>query len=85
MAELIYAASIARTLENTLLGQEKITRMVFAASYEEGVRVLEESGFGNAGEGGVDGMIAAEEARLARFMKEVGGLKGMQSFDLVND
>ena len=85
MAELIYAASIARTLENTLLGQEKITRMVFASSYEEGVRVLEESGFGNAGEGGVDGMIAAEEARLARFMKEVGGLKGIQSFALVND
>ena len=85
MSQLIYASSIARSLENTLLGQEKITRMVFAASYEEGVRVLEESGFGNAGEGGVDGMIAAEEARLARFMKEVGGLKGMQSFALVND
>lgn len=85
MAELIYAASIARSLENTLLGQEKITRMVFASSYEEGVKVLTEAGFGNMAEGGVDGMIAGEEAKLARFMKEVGDLKGMRSFALKND
>ena len=85
MSQLIYASSIARSLENTLLGQEKITRMVFAASYEEGVKVLEESGFGNMSEGGVDGMIAAEEAKLARFMKEVAELKGMRSFLLKND
>ena len=50
MSQLIYASSIARSLENTLLGQEKITRMVFAASYEEGVKVLEESGFGKRGD-----------------------------------
>ena len=85
MSELIYVASIARSLENTLLGSEKITRMVFAESYEDALKILAESGFGNMSEGGVDAMIAAEELKLARFMKEVGDLKGMRSFALKND
>ncbi len=85
MAELIYAASIARSLENTLLGSEKITRMVFAENYEAAVKILQESGFGNMSDGGVDGMIAAEEVKLARFMKEAGGIKGLSGFALTND
>ena len=85
MSELIYVASIARSLENTLLGSEKITRMVFAESYEDALKILAESGFGNMSEGGVDAMIAAEELKLARFMKEAEGIKGLESFALRND
>ena len=39
MADLVYINSIARSLENSLLGSEKITRMVFADSYEDGMKV----------------------------------------------
>ena len=85
MSELIYVASIARSLENTLLGSEKVTRMVFAESYEDALKILAESGFGNMSEGGVDAMIAAEELKLARFMKEAEGIKGLESFALRND
>lgn len=84
MAELIYVASIARSLENTLLGSDKITRLVFAESFDAALKILAENGFGNAGEG-VDAMIAAEEQKLARFMKEAEGIKGLDSFSLRND
>ena len=43
---LIYSNARVKTLENTLLTSEKITRMVFADSLEEGVRVLTECGYG---------------------------------------
>ena len=84
--DLVYTNSIARSLENTLLGSEKITRMVFAESYEEGMKVLAESGFGGgATEGGHESMIAAEEEKLAEFMASANPGHGVDSFAARND
>ncbi|MDE6550765.1 MAG: V-type ATPase subunit, partial [Clostridia bacterium] len=86
MADLVYTNSIARSLENSLLGSEKITRMVFADSYEDGMRVLAESGFGSGlTEGGHEAMIAAEEDKLSRFMSEVNFGHGIDSFAVRGD
>ncbi len=86
MADLVYINSIARSLENSLLGSEKITRMVFADSYEDGMKVLAESGFGGGmTDGGHEAMIAAEDDKLSRFMSEVNFGHGIDSFGVRGD
>lgn len=86
MADLVYTNSIARSLENSLLGSEKITRMVFADSYEDALKVLAESGFGGGiTDGGYEAMIKAEEDKLAQFMSTSKPGKGVESFTVRND
>ena len=71
---LIYSNARVKAMENTLLSAEKITRMTYADSLAEAVKILYESNYG----GGVmvdnpyafAEVLHAEEERVAKFMRE---------------
>ena len=71
---LIYSNARVKAIENTLLSSEKITRMTFAESLSDAVKVLYESNY--AGGFMVDNplqyssLLATEESRVADFMRE---------------
>lgn len=71
---LVYSNARVKAMENTLLSSEKITRMCYADSLEEGIKVLYESNYGN----GVilenpyffAEILSAEQAKVTSFMRE---------------
>ncbi len=68
---LIYSNARVKTMENSLLTSEKITRMVFAENLEDGVKVLTESGYGGElinDAKNFDDIILAETNRVAKFV-----------------
>lgn len=90
MASLVYSNARVKAMENTLLSSEKITRMSFASSLEEGVKILYESNYG----GGVvvgnpymfDDILKAEQNRFTDFMREAMPTgSGLECFLFVND
>ncbi len=86
---LIYANARVKVLENTLLSHEKITRMVYAESLQDGVRILSESGYGGVTIGDAyeyETMLASEDARVESFVREsMPKGSGMETFSVRND
>lgn len=71
---LVYSNARVKAMENTLLSAEKITRMTYADSLAEAVKILYESNYG----GGVmvdnpyafAEVLRVEDERVAKFMRE---------------
>lgn len=86
---LIFTNARVKTLENNLLSEEKIMRLVQADSLEEGVKLLTESNYG----GGIvsdacdfEDILSAEEKRLSEFLAEaMPKNSGLEGFLIKND
>lgn len=87
---LIYSNARVKAMESSLLTSEKITRMAYAESLQEAIKILYESNYG----GGfvVDNpykypeILRAEENKIAQFMNEaMPDNSGLQTLLLVND
>ena len=82
---LVFSNSRVKSLENTLLTEEKITRMAFSDTLEDGIRILYESGY--AGGMTIDNpnnfetLIEREKEIVTSFFREtmVSGC-GMEAF-----
>ncbi len=86
---LVYSNARVKSLENGFLSQDKINRMVFAASLEEAVRVLLESGYGAgtiADAYDFETILSAEDKKVSEFMAESTVPKmGLETFLMKND
>ena len=82
---LIFSNSRVKALENTLLTEEKITRMAFSDSLEDGIRILYESGYAGGmtidNINNIESLIAREKELDTAFFRETM-LKGygMEAF-----
>lgn len=71
---LIYSNARVKAMENSLLSQDKITRMIYAESLADGVKILYESSYG----GGIvldnpyayESLLSAEDKRITDFLRE---------------
>lgn len=68
----LYAVGRIRALEKTLIGREKLSRLM-EGSADDAVRFLSEAGYGSSGEGARDceQMIANELADAAKLLNEI--------------
>lgn len=87
---LIYANARVKVMENTLLSNEKITRMVLADRLEDGVKILIESGYGGAvgltDPYAFETLLCSEAERLDAFVQEsLPKNSGMETFLVKND
>ncbi len=86
---LVYSNARVKAMENSFLTNEKIVRMAYSDSLEEGFRVLLESSYG----GGLvvdakdyDALLQTEDARVSEFVLEaMPSGQGMESFVVKND
>ena len=86
---LVYSNARVKAMENSFLTNEKIVRMAYSDSLEEGFRVLLESSYG----GGLvvdakdyDALLQTEDARVSEFVLEaMPSGQGMESFVIKND
>ncbi len=86
---LVYSNARVKAIENSFLTNEKIVRMAYSDSLEEGFRVLLESSYG----GGLvvdakdyDALLQTEDARVSEFVLEaMPSGQGMESFVVKND
>lgn len=84
MKNVIYANARASAATRTLLGKERLFRIAEAASAQEAVQILAETGFG--GGRTIDSpldyetLIRAEEAALIAFVKEVSPSEKLTKF-----
>lgn len=87
---LVYSNARAKAMENSLLTQEKITRLVFAENLDEGIRILYESNYG----GGIainspydfEVMLQAEIQAISAFLREAMPTgSGLECFLFKND
>ena len=73
MPNAIYANARASALTATLLGVERLNRMIDSASVEETVKILSEVNFGEGlavSSSEAERLIEAEEARFSAFVKD---------------
>lgn len=88
-SSLVYSNARVKAMENTFLSNEKIVRMAYSDSLEEGVKVLLESAYG----GGIivetkdyEALLQAEEKKVSEFILDAMPKdKGMESFLIKND
>jgi len=88
-SSLVYSNARVKAMENTFLSNEKIVRMAYSDSLEEGVKVLLESAYG----GGIivetkdyEALLQAEEKKISEFILDAMPKdKGMESFLIKND
>ncbi|MDE5548842.1 MAG: V-type ATPase subunit, partial [Clostridia bacterium] len=86
---LVYSNARVKAMENSFLTNEKIVRMSYSDSLEEGIKILQESSYG--GGVAIDGndyesLLQAEDRRVSEFMLDAmpKGV-GMESFLIKND
>ena len=86
---LVYSNARVKAMENSFLTNEKIVRMAYSDSLEEGIKILLESSYG----GGIliegndyETLLQAEDRRISEFMLDAmpKGV-GMESFLIKND
>ncbi|MBD5086127.1 MAG: hypothetical protein HDT32_01975 [Clostridiales bacterium] len=86
---LVYSNARVKAMENSFLTNEKIVRMAYSDSLEEGIKILQENSYG----GGVviegndyESLLQAEDKRISEFMLDAmpKGV-GMESFLIKND
>ena len=86
---LIYSNARVKALENTFLTNEKIVRMAYSDSLEEGIKVLLESSYG----GGLvveakdyDEILQAEDRKISEFVFDaMPDGQGMETFAVKSD
>ena len=89
MANAIYSNAIVKSLENYLLGKDRLTRMTDASSPEDALKVLSEVNFGE----GVnisspmefEKLIIAEQNKFYKFISETCADKAFKEFFLVKN
>ncbi|MEG1508948.1 MAG: V-type ATPase subunit [Clostridia bacterium] len=72
-SSLVYSNARVKAMENSLLSLEKITRMMYAETLEDGIKVLYESNYGgttltNAND--YETLLKNEETKLSNFLIE---------------
>lgn len=86
---LVYSNARVKSMENTFLTNEKIVRMAYADTLEEGVKVLLESQYGGAMTVDADDyekLLQAEDKRVSEFILDAMPKNcGMETFLLKND
>lgn len=86
---LVYSNARVKSMENTFLTNEKITRMAFSDSLEEGIKVLLESQYGGAmtvDTKDYELLLQAEDKKVTDFMLDAMPKNcGMESFLIKND
>lgn len=83
MPNSIYANARASALEATLLGAERLARMIDCTSAEDAMKILQEVNFGEglsvpASE--IEQLVEAEERSLAAFIRESSPSHGLMRF-----
>ena len=89
ISSLVYSNARVKAMENSFLTNEKIVRMAYSDSLEEGFRVLLESSYG----GGLvvdakdyDTLLHTEDKRVSEFVLEAMPKgQGMETFVVKND
>lgn len=86
---LVYTNARVKTLENTLLSSEKLTRLSSCESLDDGIKILIESGYGGsiaAETNDFEVILQAEDKKLCDFLKEaMPKNSGLESFLIKND
>ena len=86
---LVYSNARVKSMENTFLSNEKIVRMAYADTLEEGVKVLLESQYGGAMTVDTDDyekLLQAEDKRVSEFILDAMSKNcGMETFLFKND
>ena len=85
---LVYSNARVKAMENSFLTNEKIVRMAYSDSLEEGIKILQENSYGGGVVEGNDyeALLQAEDKRISEFMLDAmpKGV-GMESFLIKND
>lgn len=86
---LVYSNARVKSMENTFLSNEKIVRMAYSDTLEEGVKVLLESQYGGAltvDFKDYEKLLQAEDKKVSEFMLDAMPKNcGMESFLIKND
>lgn len=86
---LVYSNARVKSMENTFLTNEKIVRMAYADTLEEGVKVLLESQYGGAmtvDSDDYEKLLQAEDKRVSEFILDAMPKNcGMETFLFKND
>ncbi|MEG1608316.1 MAG: V-type ATPase subunit [Clostridia bacterium] len=86
---LVFTNARVKTLENTLLSSEKLTRLSNCENIEDGMKILIESGYGGgitAETNDFEALLQAEDKKLCDFLKEaMPKNSGLESFLIKND
>lgn len=86
---LVYSNARVKSMENTFLSNEKIVRMAYSDTLEEGVKVLLESQYGGAVSADAtdyEKLLQAEDKRVSEFILDAMPKNcGMETFLIKND
>lgn len=88
MSNTIYAVARAKAKEASLLGQNRLNRMIDSSSFDEAIKILAEVGFGG---GSLDDtadfekLISSETALLYDFIKEACPTEEVKKFFLISN
>lgn len=86
---LVYSNARVKSMENTFLSNEKIVRMAYSDTLEEGVKVLLESQYGGAltvDAKDYEKLLQAEDKKVSEFMLDAMPKNcGMETFLIKND
>lgn len=86
---LIYSNARVKALENTFLTNEKIVRMAYSDSLEDGVKVLLEASYGGGAISDVKGydlLLQAEDKKVSEFVFDAAPKgQGMETFAVKSD
>ncbi len=86
---LVYSNARVKALENTFLTNEKIVRMAYSDSLEDGIKVLMESSYGGgivADAKNYDEILQAEDRKVSEFVFDaMPDGQGMETFAVKSD
>ena len=89
MANAVFAGGRASALQNYLLGEERINRMVDATSFDDALKVLMEINFGDGFSISTpmqfEKLISIEEEKLYSFIKSTSPSKKLEEFLLIKN
>jgi V/A-type H+-transporting ATPase subunit C len=89
MANAVFAGGIASALQNNLLGEERINRMVDALSPDDALKVLMEINFGDgfsvSNPMQFEKLISIEEEKLYSFIKSTSPSEKLKEFLLIKN
>ncbi|MBP5466258.1 MAG: V-type ATPase subunit, partial [Clostridia bacterium] len=84
MASVLYSSARAVVMEKTLLGEDRLKRMLEGTA-DDALKILSEVGFGtgDVSRAGIDAVSDTETARLCSFIKETAPDDKIKKFFLL--
>ena len=81
----LFTSAVCKSREKYLLGQDKLLRLLDAPTYEDGLRLLNDFGFGRTANAQplLADILYAEEQSLIEFIKEYAPRSGSANYFLL--